>query len=45
MKILPEPAYRKLKGFMDRHDSIHYVFHRTVCPIVKYDENRGGERR
>jgi hypothetical protein len=40
MKLFPDCAYYKLNAFMNRHDSIHYVFHRTICPIIKYGDKR-----
>jgi hypothetical protein len=44
-KMLPDCAYYKIKEFMDGHESIHYVFHRTVCPVIKYgDKNKYEER-
>jgi hypothetical protein len=38
--MLPDCAYYKLKDFMNNHPSIHYVFHKTVCPIIKYGDEK-----
>ena len=38
MRLFPDCFYCKVKGFMERHDNVHYVIHRTVCPILKFDE-------